>query len=324
MHTLPERPNLDQLKRQAKELLAAFRSGDAAAIDRFRTSLPAAPSQPDDPIRNSDFRLHDAQSCLAREYGFPSWSAMATFVEAVRLQDEDATTRRTAFLRALYAGDICGGMDNPRPSYAVRLLETYPDVARGCAVTACATGDISQVQQAIAEDSTWTNRPAGPLTLPPLLAATHSSLLGNEAFRPRIVETVHLLLASGADSNQSVGSRWPPASLAAPDERTPLSALYGAAGRNHDAELTALLLKAGADPDDGESLYHSLEEPNCTRLLLDAGAKVTGTNALFRVLDPDDLATLRLLLDHAREAPELDDGRLLFWAIRRRRSPAHI
>ncbi|PTX04108.1 ankyrin repeat domain-containing protein [Pararhodobacter aggregans] len=324
MHTLPDRPNPDQLKRQAKELLAAFRSGDAAAINRFRASLPAAAGQPDDAIRNAGFRLHDAQSCLAREYGFPSWSAMAAFVDTARLRDEDATTRRTAFLRALHAGDICGGMDNPRPSHAARLLETYPDVAQGCAVTACATGDIAQVRQAIAEDSTWINRPAGPLALPPLLAATHSSLIGNEAFRPRIVETVRLLLASGADPNQRVGSRWPPASLAAPDERTPLSALYGAAGRNHDAALTALLLEAGADPDDGESLYHSLDGPACTRLLLEAGATVTGTNALFRVLDMDDVATLRLLLDHAREAPELDDGRLLFWAIRRRRSPAHI
>ena len=82
--------------------------------------------------------------------------------------------------------------------------------------------------------------------------------------------------------------------------------------------------RPGADPDDGESLYHSLEAPECTRLLLAAGATGTGTNALFRVLDLDDVATLRLLLDHAKGAPELGDGRLLFWAIRRRRSPAHV
>jgi hypothetical protein len=51
---LPERPNLDQLKRQAKEL----KSG---------TTL----------------RLRDAQRLLAQEYGFTSWDALRAHVEAV-------------------------------------------------------------------------------------------------------------------------------------------------------------------------------------------------------------------------------------------------
>jgi hypothetical protein len=42
------------------------------------------------------------------------------------------------------------------------------------------------------------------------------------------------------------------------------------------------LLQAGADPNDGESLYHSLENPDCTRMLLLRGARVSGTNALRR------------------------------------------
>ena len=36
-----------------------------------------------------------------------------------------------------------------------------------------------------------------------------------------------------------------------------MSALYGAAGVKHDPELTRVLLEAGADTDDGESLYHA-------------------------------------------------------------------
>jgi len=39
--------------------------------------------------------------------------------------------------------------------------------------------------------------------------------------------------------------------------------------RNHDPGLTKLLLDAGADPNDDESLYHSLENLACTRLLLE-------------------------------------------------------
>ncbi|GLQ55903.1 ankyrin repeat domain-containing protein [Devosia nitrariae] len=93
---------------------------------------------------------------------------------------------------------------------------------------------------------------------------------------------------------------------------------------NFDPDLTRRLLAAGADPNDGESLYHSLDNPVCTPLLLEAGAVVGGTNALFRCLDLDDIGTFKLLLSHAVGAEDLKGGRLLLWAIRRRRSPAHV
>ena len=115
------------------------------------------------------------------------------------------------------------------------------------------------------------------------------------------------------------------------DEAHALSPLYVAAGEHHDAELTALLLAAGADPNDGESLYHSLDSIACTRLLLEAGARVSGTNAMYRVLDLDAIEVLRLLLAFGGDpneaplgAPTSDWGSPLLWAIRRRRSPAHI
>jgi ankyrin repeat protein len=175
------------------------------------------------------------------------------------------------------------------------------------------------------------NRPDGPLNLPPLLAVTHSSLLQVPEFRERLHAGARFLLAAGADPNQRIGNRWPPASLSRPDDTQPLSALYGAAGANHDPELTKVLLDAGADPNDGESLYHSLENIACTRLLLEHGARIDGSNALYRVFDLDNVAALELLLRHggdpnepARNAPLTDWGSPLLWAIRRRRSPRHI
>jgi ankyrin repeat protein len=69
----------------------------------------------------------------------------------------------------------------------------------------------------------------------------------------------------------------------------------------------------------------------CTRLLLQAGARVTGSNALYHVLDLDALAQLRLLLEHGADPnepapgePTAAWGRPLLWAIRRRRSAAHV
>jgi ankyrin repeat protein len=105
-----------------------------------------------------------------------------------------------------------------------------------------------------------------------------------------------------------------------------LSALYGAAGVNHDPELTKLLLEAGADPNDGESLYHSLENLACTRALLEHGARIEENNALYRALDFDNVAVLELLLAHGADAnvpaggpPISDWGMPLLWAIYRRR-----
>jgi ankyrin repeat protein len=153
--------------------------------------------------------------------------------------------------------------------------------------------------------------------MPPLVAATHSTLVGLPEFKERLHQTARLLLAAGADPNQS----WNSGSYS-------LSALFGAAGKNHDAELTKLLLEAGANPNDGESLYHSTETSDlaCTRLLLEAGASVEGSNALHHMLDRDDLEGLRLLLAYTKDANDSSSkiGNPLLWAIRRRRSLAHI
>jgi hypothetical protein len=75
-----------------------------------------------------------------------------------------------------------------------------------------------------------------------------------------------------------------------------------------------LLLDAGADPNDGESLYHSLENPNCTRVLLQYGAHINGTNALGRSLDMTESTALELLLAHGGNANDRIAGAIGdFW-----------
>jgi ankyrin repeat protein len=167
------------------------------------------------------------------------------------------------------------------------VLVESPDLVAGSSYLACAIGDEDALQAATKADPAWVNRPGGPLRLPPLVGITHSSLCQVPEFRERLHRCARLLLSAGADPNQRIGLRWPPASVSAPDDDHPLSALYGAAGKNHDPELTKILLDAGADPNDGESLYHSLETSTCTRLLLEHGARIAGNNALYRALDFD-------------------------------------
>jgi DNA-binding FadR family transcriptional regulator len=63
--SLPKHPDLDQLKRQAKELLDAVRAGDPDAVSEAAARYPGA-----DPQNPQKFALHDAQLVPARAYGF--------------------------------------------------------------------------------------------------------------------------------------------------------------------------------------------------------------------------------------------------------------
>lgn len=323
MKSLPRRPDIDQLKRQAKELLAGYRRSAPEAVQRFRDSLPAASGRDHDAIVALGLRLHDAQSCIAREYGCASWADLKTLVEISRMRESDPTALVTAFLRVVYSGDIAGGTNRARPKTAARLLKENSELSRHDPWIACATGDIDTVRRQIEADAAWIDRPGGPLEVTPLIAATHSSLLSIPEYREGLHRMVDLLLDAGANPNRTVTKRWAASAEASPEEWR-VSALHGAAGVNFDPDLTRRLLAVGADPNDGESLYHSLDNPVCTPLLLEAGAVVDGTNALFRCLDLDDIGTLKLLLSHAAGAEDLKGGRLLIWAIRRRRSPAHV
>ena len=75
---LPERPDLSQLKRQAKELFDGFLAGQAdavAEVARFYRDADRA-----------TFALHDAQLTLARSYGYDSWPKLKAFVDGVNIQ----------------------------------------------------------------------------------------------------------------------------------------------------------------------------------------------------------------------------------------------
>ncbi|MDC8012419.1 ankyrin repeat domain-containing protein [Tahibacter soli] len=308
MKDLPQRPHLGHLKKQAKELLAAYRERDAAALARLRAALPAAGGRDDDAIVAMDLRLADAQSCLAREYGFASWTQLKDYVEAQSAQDD---AQRLEQWRTWTFG---AGYHGAKPQLAARLLREHPRLVAGDAALACAVGDVATVRAHIAKDPQWT-KARGGASMSPLVSACFSGLIRLPEFARGIRDCAALLLDAGADPNDRT------VDPAFPDD--PLSALYGAAGRNHDAALTRLLLDAGADPNDNESLYHAVEadDDTCARLLLEAGARVSGCNALYRALDFERPSTLRLLLAHGGDANEGGPiGSPLLHAIRRRRS----
>jgi ankyrin repeat protein len=70
-----ENPDLEQLKRQAKELLEAYRASQPEAIDEVNAYHRTATAE--------TFALHDAQFVLARSYGFESWPKLKAAVDGV-------------------------------------------------------------------------------------------------------------------------------------------------------------------------------------------------------------------------------------------------
>ena len=76
--TLRERPDLSQLRRQAKQLLHAFRKADRAAVAEVNAHYHGA--NPD------NFALNDAQLVIARANGFDSWPKLKAFVDGATVR----------------------------------------------------------------------------------------------------------------------------------------------------------------------------------------------------------------------------------------------
>jgi hypothetical protein len=103
MNKLPDRANLDYLKKQAKDLIRLYRNRDIAAIARFRHALPAAAGRSDEQIAALDLHLHDAQSCVARSYGFASWADLRKYVDVQSATRNDHASRVRHWLGLVYS-----------------------------------------------------------------------------------------------------------------------------------------------------------------------------------------------------------------------------
>jgi hypothetical protein len=242
-------------------------------------------------------KLADAQLAIARELGEASWPRLVHRVEAEAVAREDRARR------------LVEEATDGRRDHAEALLALDPALGREGLDAALVLGEAERVRAALERDPSAATRPAGARDWLPLLYVAHSAFLGGER-TDGLLACAQVLLDAGADPDSS----WRHPEFGA------LGALYGAAGVAHEPRMTALLLEAGANPDDDESVYHATEtsDHTCLRLLLDAGARVEGTNALAHALDTEDPAKVRLLLDHDAGS---EVERALLWAIYRDRSP---
>jgi ankyrin repeat protein len=281
--SLPPAPSLEQLRKQAKELARAHRSGEPDAVARVAAQheRPAAP-----------LKLSDAQLVIAREHGFPSWPRLHAYVERVAAHGPDlqhAYHEDAEYYEGRAEGLLASAQDGT--SGAVAAFERYG---------APLTGDGARVVVAREHGfESWdglhrhvaTLRDAGEPFARAYRAVEAHDVGGLAALLDRFPD---LAAARGTNGND----------------------LLGMAGATCDERLVRVLLDRGADVARAnahgwtplhQAAYSDL--PLMARMLLDAGAPVDvsargdGGTPLVVALFWGNRATAELLAEHGGLQP---------------------
>lgn len=149
---VPDRPDIEQYRRQAKELLRALSAADPAALKRLRRFHPRGSS--------SAPKLADAQLVLAREHGFASWPAFAAHIRAEMIGFPAALAGEAGPLKIEIAGEagargvvlfvLAGNVG--RAHRGMRQIADRLNRAGYCTVLADLLTDAEAIEDAIDED----------------------------------------------------------------------------------------------------------------------------------------------------------------------------
>jgi hypothetical protein len=294
VQSLPRNPSLESLRNQARRLQRDVGASEAQAVARVREFHPRAEKA------LVSFRLTDAQLVTARTYGFASWPKLKAHCEAfARLRfepgAEDGGSAADRFVRnaCLHYGDW-----RPRRAVeAARALAADPELSRGDIFAAAAAGDVAAAEQMLARRPVLARARGGPHGWEPLLYASYSRMDGLAAGYSTL-EVARRLVAAGGDPN--AGFLWG-------GNVPPFTALTGAFGAGEDGvnqpphprseALARLLLEAGADPNDGQTLYnrHFLPDDSHLRLLFEFGLGKDRGGPWYRLLGARLLSPAALL-----------------------------
>jgi ankyrin repeat protein len=254
---------LARLKKEAKRWLKEWHADTGDARARLAEALPNAAA---DPV------LRDMQHAVARELGFPGWTALKRALEAAPPAPGSPESVANRFLdNACPDHHVRGLPDHARAQHtAMRLLRRFPEIARHDFYTTVVCGDLAGVTRALERNPSLatTRSPLspyramgggsgdlyqdlGPKGWDPLLYLCFTRL-PLDAVHENAIAIARLLLDHGADPNayfKAGGSRY-----------TPLVGVIGEGEENRPAhsrrdELVRLLLDRGAEPYDNQVLY---------------------------------------------------------------------
>ena len=286
-------PNLEQQKKQARELLRGARARDPEALERFRAHHPRLAALPASEWPPSDLALHDAQLVLARELGFPSWPKLKAHIEAADaarhtrafVSDPQYHEDRAAGLLAVLGDGAAATLEQVRawhPAFAAA-----PDEAiRGAAETGAFT--LEDARLVYAREHGFDRWPlfveylrrlqAGKVKEPFMEALEAGRRLDWPRGAAILQEHPNLVRARGTNGNTLLNLACSMVACPAPDAAgEPASA---SSGEDRLAPVR-LLLQAGADPNQGNDrgwtpLHQAgyRNDPPMVQLLLGAGARI--------------------------------------------------
>jgi ankyrin repeat protein len=300
---VPARPDLEQYKKQAKDLVKVFKvlrahkSGDPEAIQRVKKYHPRFAKLSDSEMASARFALADAQLVIAREHGFESWPKFRKHIEALARERSVASLKNplAAFIETACvprdSGHASGTLDR-----AEAILAAHPEIASSNIHTAAILGDDAGVRRFLSLDPRNATAKGGPYGWDALTHLCFSRYLRLDRARSDgFVRAATALLDAGASANTG----WIEANHRPHPEWE--SALYGAAGVVHHVELTRLLLQRGADPNDEETPYHAPETHDnaALKVLVESGKLNEGSLGmiLLRKTDWHDYEGIKWLLE---------------------------
>jgi ankyrin repeat protein len=152
---------------------------------------------------------------------------------------------------------------------AESLLAEEPRLRTANIFTASMLGEISAAEAFLKSDPTLATRKGGPKDWDPLLYLSFSRFHKTDQRRARgMIQVAKLLLAHGADPN--TGFEF--------ESQCKLPVLWAACCEANHPALARVLLEAGANPNDGESIYHLAEKNyrESLELLKEFGANLSG------------------------------------------------
>ncbi len=310
---LPVRPDLDQLHRQAKDLLRDIHAGDPSATAELHELHPGS-------IDSTAAKLSDAQLVLARSYGASSWTRL---VHAVQLADaiwrDDPDTVRTLVARnsALIHEHVLIRTDSnwgPPMSYAanlgrdglIRLLHHHGArdfaSAGGRAALQSKPDTVRLIYELAGRPSleTWTL--AGPAYTLSVEGTAVLFALGARIVGPDGVDTNAMEHLLGTDSRNPAAKHriiemWVDHGFEPPD--TPVMAL-------HRGRLDLLETHLARDPDLFTRTFDKRDifplAPACAREpYTGQGTPVDGTTLLHIAAYFDELEIAQWLLDRGMD-----------------------